>query len=187
MCSNPLCCNSYEFRIKTNFPSVIQKLEYLLLHPKEGSICATGVTEALTLFGNKREHLTHWGRVPHICVGNLTIIGSYNGLAPTWCQAIIWTNAGTNCNIFIQENATDSVVCKMVAILSVSMWSLGMDKYFNLTLFNGSYYLSMPGLELIHAGKRGLWKVTTITKFFWHINSTFKTYVCGWWHLFWCL
>ena len=39
-------------------------------------------------------HLTHWGRVTHICVGKLTIIGSYNGLSPGRCQAIIWTNAG---------------------------------------------------------------------------------------------
>ena len=38
--------------------------------------------------------LTHWGRVTHICVGNLTIIGSDNGLAPGRRQAIIWTNAG---------------------------------------------------------------------------------------------
>ena len=38
--------------------------------------------------------LTHWGRVTHICVGNLTIIGSDNGLSPSWRQAIIWTNAG---------------------------------------------------------------------------------------------
>ena len=30
----------------------------------------------------------------HICVGNLTIIGSDNGLSPGWRQAIIWTNAG---------------------------------------------------------------------------------------------
>ena len=37
--------------------------------------------------------LTHWGRVTHICVGNLTIIGSDNGLWPDWRQAIIWTNA----------------------------------------------------------------------------------------------
>ena len=36
--------------------------------------------------------LTHWGRVTHICVGNLTIIGSDNGLSPSRCQAIIWTN-----------------------------------------------------------------------------------------------
>ena len=33
--------------------------------------------------------LTHWGQVTHICVGNLTIIDSDNGLVP-----IIWTNIG---------------------------------------------------------------------------------------------
>ena len=38
--------------------------------------------------------LTHWGRVTHICVGKLTIIGSDNGLSPGRRQAIIWTNAG---------------------------------------------------------------------------------------------
>ena len=46
----------------------------------------------------------------HICVGNLTIIGSDNGLSPGRRQAIIWTNAeillirplGTNfCEIII--------------------------------------------------------------------------------------
>ena len=38
--------------------------------------------------------LTHWGRVTHICVGKLTIIGSDNVLSPGRRQAIIWTNAG---------------------------------------------------------------------------------------------
>ena len=50
--------------------------------------------------------LTHWGRMMHICVGKLTIIGSDNGLSPGWRRAIIWTNArilliwplGTNFN-----------------------------------------------------------------------------------------
>ena len=41
-----------------------------------------------------RESLTHWGRVMHICVSILTIIGSDNGLSPGRRQAIIWTNAG---------------------------------------------------------------------------------------------
>ena len=36
---------------------------------------------------------THWGRVMHICVSKLTIIGSDNGLSPDRRQAIIWTNA----------------------------------------------------------------------------------------------
>ena len=38
--------------------------------------------------------LTHWGLVMHICVGNITIIGSDNGLASSRHQAIIWSNAG---------------------------------------------------------------------------------------------
>ena len=39
-------------------------------------------------------HLTDWGRVTHIFVSKLTIIGLENGLPPGWRQAIIWTNAG---------------------------------------------------------------------------------------------
>ena len=38
--------------------------------------------------------LTHWGRVTHICVSKLTIIGSDNGLSPGRRQANIWNNAG---------------------------------------------------------------------------------------------
>ena len=38
--------------------------------------------------------LTHWGRVTHICVDKLTIIGSDNGLSPGRRQAITWTNVG---------------------------------------------------------------------------------------------
>ena len=41
-----------------------------------------------------RRCLTHWGRVTHICVSELTIIGSDNGLSPGRRQAIIWNNAG---------------------------------------------------------------------------------------------
>ena len=38
--------------------------------------------------------LTHWGRVMHISISKLTIIGSNNGLSPSRGQAIIWTNGG---------------------------------------------------------------------------------------------
>ena len=44
--------------------------------------------------GENMSYLTHWGRVTHICVSKLTIIGSDNGLSPERRQAIIWTNAG---------------------------------------------------------------------------------------------
>ena len=68
----------------------------------------------------------------HICVIELTIIGSDDGLSPGWSQAMIWTNGGIlrietletdlnlnrNSYIFIQENAFEIVVWKMAAILS---------------------------------------------------------------------
>ena len=50
---------------------------------------AMGTTEK-----NIDNALTHWGRVTHICVSNLTIIGSDNGLSPDRRKAIICTNAG---------------------------------------------------------------------------------------------
>ena len=78
--------------------------------------------------------LTHWGRVTHICVGNLTIIGSDNGFSPGRHQAITWTNVGIliigprgtklqwnanrNSYIFIQENPFENVVWKMAVILA---------------------------------------------------------------------
>ena len=46
-----------------------------------------------TFFSGLNE-LTHWGRVTHICVGKLTIIGWDNGLSPGRHQAIFWTNEG---------------------------------------------------------------------------------------------
>ena len=42
----------------------------------------------------ENSYLTHWGRVTHMCIGNLTNIGSDNGLSPRRYQAIIWTIAG---------------------------------------------------------------------------------------------
>ena len=38
--------------------------------------------------------LTHWGWLTHMCIGNLAIIGSHNGLSPGQCQAIVRINAG---------------------------------------------------------------------------------------------
>ena len=46
------------------------------------------------LFQIQYSTLTHWGRVTHICVGKLNIIGSDNGLSPGRRQTIIWTNIG---------------------------------------------------------------------------------------------
>ena len=77
--------------------------------------------------------LTHWGRVMHKCVSELTIVGSDNGLSPGRCQAINWTivrilsigKLGTNfseilfeIDTFLVKNAFEYVVWKMAAILS---------------------------------------------------------------------
>ena len=77
--------------------------------------------------------LIHWGRVSYICVSKPTIICSDNGMSHGRRQAIYlnqrwnivnWTlknklqwNLNRNSNIFIQENACESVVRKMPAIL----------------------------------------------------------------------
>ena len=65
---------------------------------------------------NEFHILTHWGRVTHICVDDLTIIGSDNGLSPWRRQAIIWINAvllligplGTNFSELLIEIVTFS-------------------------------------------------------------------------------
>ena len=70
-----------------------------------GTVTLMMLADALTT------SLTHWGRVAHICVGNLGIIDLGNGLSPGRRQAIIWTNAeilligpmGTNFNVSLFE------------------------------------------------------------------------------------
>ena len=75
--------------------------------------------------------LTHWGRVTHICVMKLTIIGPDNGLSPGRRQAIIWTNAailligplGTNFNGILSEIHTFPFK-KMQLKMSSGKWRL---------------------------------------------------------------
>ena len=75
--------------------------------------------------------LTHWGRVTHICVSDLTSIFFFSVAwsAPSHYQNQCWNivnkilrnklkwNFNRNSNIFIQENGFESVVCEMAAIL----------------------------------------------------------------------
>ena len=72
----------------------------------EGSGCF--VSDGLNTCNGR---LTHWGRVTHICISKICIIGLDNGLSPARRQAIIWTNAeillmglpGTNFNEILIE------------------------------------------------------------------------------------
>ena len=77
---------------------------------------------------NLQGTLTHWGRVTHICVSNLTIISS-DGLLPGRRQAIIWSNAGillirslgTNFSEILSKIHTFSFK-KMHFIMSSAKW-----------------------------------------------------------------
>ena len=63
-------------------------------------------------------NLTHWGLVAHICVGNLTIVGSdqcWNIVNCIRKNKLQW-NFNWNSNSFFEENAFEKVVCEMVAI-----------------------------------------------------------------------
>ena len=54
--------------------------------------------------------LTHWGRVMHICIDNLTTNDSVNGLSPGRCQAFIWSNAGILVIKLLGTNPSEIVI-----------------------------------------------------------------------------
>ena len=72
----------------------IMHLKHLYLSGANESMKTTSIYYMPITGHADRPLLTHWGRVTHICVGKLTIIGPDNGLSPGRRQAIIWTNAG---------------------------------------------------------------------------------------------
>ena len=79
------CWNKYNGYIYASLHAVpIQK------NGLTGALLLTG----LILIPAWISNYIHWGRVTHICVNKLTIIGSNNGLSPGRRQALIWTNAG---------------------------------------------------------------------------------------------
>ena len=66
--------------------------------------------------------LFHWGRVTHICVDNLTIIGSYNGLSTGRRQTIIWTNDG----ILLTEPLRTSFSESLIEFITFSVKEMHM-------------------------------------------------------------
>ena len=73
---------------------------------------------------------THWGQVMHICISNLTTIGSDNGLSPGRRQAIIWTDAaalligplGTNFSEILIAILTFSLKKTHLKVSSAKWW-----------------------------------------------------------------
>ena len=84
--------------------------------------------------------LTHWGRVTHICVSNLTTIGSDNGLSPDRRQAIIWTNAGILLIGPLGTNFNE---------ISIEIHTFSFKKIF-LKLLSGKWRRSCLGLNVLN-------------------------------------
>ena len=91
-------------------------------------------------------YLTHSGRVTHISISKLIIIGSDNGLSPGWCQAIIWTNAGILSIGPLRTNFSE---------ISIEIHIFSLKKMY-LKMSLGNWQPSCPGLNVLKA----LWEDT---------------------------
>ena len=120
--------------------------------------------------------LTHWGRVTHICVSKLTIIGSDNGLLPDRRQAIIWTNAGllligplgTNFSEILIEILTFSFKKMRLKVSSAKRrpFCLGLNVLHTLNQISESWILPTPNTPITrltdYGGESG-YKITHIS------------------------
>ena len=80
--------NNFQWNVNQNIKFALEKVLF-----KMSTVCSD--LNVFNLFSTSKGYkLTHWGRVMHICVSKLTIIGSEKGLLPGRRQAIFWTNAG---------------------------------------------------------------------------------------------
>ena len=75
----------------------------------------------------------------HICVSNVILIGSDNGLSPGQCQAIIWTNAGI---LLIGRLGTNS----NYILIEISTFSF---KGMHLNMSSGKWLLLCRGLNVL--------------------------------------
>ena len=91
----------------------------------------------------RRDNWTHWGRLTHICVGNLIIIGSDNSLSPGQRQAIIWTSAGILLIWPLWGNFSEILV-------KIDTFSF---KKMHLKMSSEKWWPSCPGLNMLMNGR----------------------------------
>ena len=91
--------------------------------------------------------LTHWGRVTHICVSKLTIIGSDNGLSPGRRQAIILTNAGIFSIGPLGTNFSEILIEIYTVLFTKMYFKMSSEKWwpscFGLNVLTHVAYLSL--------------------------------------------
>ena len=109
-----------------------------------------------------RPHLTHWGRVTHICVNKLTIIGSDNSLVPTRRQAIIWTNGGI---LLIRNPGTNfSEILSEIYAFSFKTIHLKMSSGIWRLFCLGLNLLSQVQCDYWYSRENGIGVIATLTK-----------------------
>ena len=120
--------------------------------------------------------LTHWGGVTHICVCNLTIISSDNGLSSGRRRTVIWTNVGvlsirplkTNFSEILIEIQTFSFKKMHLKILSGKCrpFCLGLNvlNLITYSLIHSQIYVSL------HYGK-----ITLKPNAWWYLVKGIKT------------
>ena len=105
--SNNVYFNKVYSKFNYSFPMIWRSREWFLIF--QITHCLLTITcisyeDIFTLYSNYQNVLSQWGRMTHICVDDVTIIGSDNGLSPGRRQAIIGTNAGI---LFIEPTGTN--------------------------------------------------------------------------------
>ena len=89
--------------------------------------------------------LTCWGQVTHICVCNLTIISSDNGLSPGRRQAITWTNVGILWIVPLGTNFSE---------MSIEIHTFSFNKI-QLKMLSGKWRPFCLGLNVLMASLHG--------------------------------
>ena len=132
----------------------------------------------------------------HICIGNLTIIGSDNGLSPGRRQAIIWTNAGMLLFKPIATNFSEILIkiitfsfktmhskvssgkqrpsCLGLNVLRRCLNQMWVHRQVKATKPNWSFVNSYSGNGLVLLGNKPLPEsvLTNISNAIWHHHTT---------------
>ena len=117
---------------------------------------------------NKTRGLTHWGRVTHICVGNLTIIGSDHDLSPGRRQAIIWTHTGISLIGRLGTNFSEIWIKIHIFLLKKMQLKRSTSKYWPFRL--GPTVLTHLTLDKMAA----IWQTTFSKAFSWMTSFVFR-------------
>ena len=110
----------------------------------------------------------YWGRVTHICLSKLTIIGSDNVLSPGRHQAIIRTNAGILLNGPLGTNFSEMLIKKKNHLFLHSCWNFHWN-LFQMVQFICHNWLLNKRLSKQSSG----WLFETLSRPLWrHCNGT---------------